>query len=206
MNALILVDLQNDFFPGGSLEVKHGDMVLPAVNKLISMPFDLVIASQDYHPRNHVSFAKTHGKEVGDIIKIDNIEQILWPVHCVINTEGVQLAPGWDLSKVDFMILKGTDPLIDSYSTFFDNGFKKSTGLEKILREKKIHTLYIAGLATDYCVKYSVMDALSLGFKVKVVKEACKAVNLHPNDEKKAYKEMEEAGAEIVSVDDIKIG
>ncbi len=206
MSALILVDLQNDFFPGGALEVKKGDQVLQAVNQLMDMPFDLIIATKDFHPRNHISFAKTHDKTAGEIVQIGDIEQILWPVHCVKNTHGADFAPGWESDKIDYEVHKGTDPKIDSYSTFFDNGLNKSTGLETLLKDKKIHSVYIAGLATDYCVKYSAIDALNLGFKVFVVKEGCRAVNLHPSDEKNAYREMEEAGCQVVSIEDIRIG
>lgn len=201
MNALILVDLQNDFFPGGALAVKDGDLVLPAVNALLKLPFNLIIATKDYHSPNHISFALTHHKKEGETIEINGIPQILWPVHTVQGTNGADFAPGWDSKLVDKVILKGTDREIDSYSTFFDNGHKKSTGLENFLKENGIETVFIAGLATDYCVKYSVLDALSLGFKVKVVKEGCRGVGLKSHDIANAFDEMEAKGAKIISID-----
>lgn len=201
--ALILVDLQNDFFPGGTLAVKGGDEVLPAINALLEMPFDLIVATKDYHPPLHVSFASTHGKRAGETIKMDEIEQILWPEHCVQGSRGCEFSSGWDTGKVDRVIHKGTNPHTDSYSTFFDNGHRQETGLDALLKEKGIDTIYIAGLATDYCVKYSVMDALKLGYKVYIIKEGCRAVNLHPHDEEEAYKEMRKEGAKVISLKEI---
>lgn len=201
--ALILVDLQNDFFPGGSLAVKEGDQVLPAINALLKMPFDLIIATKDYHPPLHVSFASTHGKKVGDVIENNESSQILWPNHCIQGTKGSDFAPGWDSSLVHQVVHKGTNLTVDSYSTFFDNGRKQETGLNQLLKDLGIKTIYIAGLATDYCVKYSVLDALDLGFKVNVVKEGCRPVNLNPEDEENALQEMRENGASIVSIKDL---
>jgi nicotinamidase/pyrazinamidase len=200
MTALILVDLQNDFFPGGALAVKEGDRILPAVNELMSLPFDLKVATKDWHPTGHMSFASTYDKQPGERIG----EQILWPDHCVQGTLGSEFAPGWLSDKVDEVFFKGTSPEHDSYSTFFDNGHLKSTGLEDFLRAKGIHTIILAGLATDYCLKYSVLDALKLGFKVKVVLEGCLGVNLRENDSQRALEEMKRAGAELVQLKDIR--
>lgn len=202
-NALILVDLQNDFFPGGALAVKEGDQVLSTINALLKMPFDLVVATKDYHPPLHVSFASTHGKKAGEVIINGEMAQILWPNHCVQGSSGSDFAPGWDSSKVHQVIHKGTNVAVDSYSTFFDNGHKQETGLHQLLKEEGIDTIYIAGLATDYCVKYSVLDALDLGYKVYVVKEGCRPVNLNPDDEKNAFQEMLENGAKIISIKDL---
>lgn len=198
MNALILVDLQNDFFSGGSLAVKDANQVLPIISQLLSFPFDYIIATKDWHPSDHGSFAATHGKQPGDHIILKNLDQILWPVHCVQNSHGSEFVSGWDKKKVNKVFYKGTDKMIDSYSTFFDNGHVKSTGLEKFLKEKGINEIYIAGVATDYCVKFSVLDALKLGFKPFVIVDACKGVNLQPNDSKKALQEMEQNGAILI--------
>lgn len=204
MKALLLVDIQNDFLPGGALAVHQGDEIIPIINEIIHYPFDLVIATKDWHPSDHGSFAVNHGKKPGEHIKLAGLDQILWSVHCVQGTLGSEFAPGWDLTCVDKVIYKGTDPLIDSYSTFFDNGHRKSTGLEIYLRDKGIKDLVIAGLATDYCVKYSVLDALQLGFKPFVVADACRGVNLNPEDSKEALLLMSRGGATILSVKDLK--
>lgn len=199
MKALILVDLQNDFFPGGKLAVRHGDEVLPAINDLLAThAWDLIVATKDWHPDDHCSFAANHGKCVGDKIVVEGIEQILWPVHCVQNTYGSEFAPGWDSNLVNEVIHKGTDSRYDSYSTFFDNKHNLSTGLDDLLQKKHVHEVWIVGLATDYCVKYSVLDALNLGYRVYVARDGCRAVNLAPDDEKKAFEEMKKAGAKLV--------
>ena len=203
VNALLLVDIQNDFMPGGALEVSNGHLIIPAVSKLIELPFATIIASKDWHPRNHISFAATHKKKIGDIIEVEGIKQILWPVHCVQDTPGAEFFPGWDTHKVQKIFHKGTDPTIDSYSAFFDNSRKKSTGLGEYLRKKGVDSLFIAGLATDYCVKYSAFDAISMGLNVYVISDACKGVNLKSNDCKNALREMETAGALVISSDDV---
>lgn len=196
--ALILVDLQNDFFPGGALEVKTGDRILPAINKLLEMPFDKVVATKDWHPPHHVSFASTHHKKPGDVIEVKGVMQILWPDHCVQGTKGAEFAPGWPSDLVDEVFLKGTLKEVDSYSTFFDNARRHSTGLEDYLKKHHIETLYLAGLTTEYCVAYSALDACSLGFNVFVVREGCAGVELEKGNIAKAYKEMEEAGVLII--------
>lgn len=203
-SALILVDLQNDFFPGGALAVNEGDEILPVVNRLLKMPFDYIVATKDWHPADHGSFADTHGKNIGDHVLLAGVDQILWPVHCVQNTFGAEFASGWDASKVQNVFYKGTKKDIDSYSTFFDNGRRKSTGLDKVLHEVGIKKIYIAGLATDYCVKYSVLDAIQLGFDTYVVVDACRGVNLKDNDSRHALHLMEEAGATLLSSKDVK--
>lgn len=203
MKALILVDVQNDFMPGGSLGVKEGDEIVPLINELVHYPFDLIVATKDWHPHDHGSFAENHGKNVGEHINLAGIDQILWPTHCVQGMSGSEFAPGWDTTVIDKIFYKGTDPFIDSYSTFFDNGHRKSTGLEYYLREKGVSTLYFAGIATDYCVKYSVLDALQLGFTCCVVVDACRGVNLNPDDTHHAIAAMRTAGATILSFKDV---
>lgn len=206
MTALILVDLQNDFMPGGALEVKKGDQILPVVNELLKMPFDAIVASMDFHPSHHISFASTSGKQVGDLIEVKGLPQILWPDHCVQKTKGAEFHSGWDSSKVHVVIHKGIEPDEDSYSTFFDNNHARDTGLGEYLKKRGIHTVYIAGLTTDYCVKYSALDALRLGFNVNVVLDGCKGVDLHPHDSQKAVEEMKEAGVRICHLKEIRGG
>lgn len=197
--ALLLVDIQNDFMPGGSFPVKDGDRILPIINQLMHYPFDMILASKDWHPNDHGSFAKTHGKTPGDEIDLEGLHQILWPVHCVQDTPGAEFHPGFDSSKVQKVFFKGIDKNIDSYSTFFDNGRKRSTGLDQHLKERGIKSVYLAGLATDYCVMYSVLDALKLGFDTYVVIDGCRGINLHPDDTKKAIEEMIRSGAHIIT-------
>jgi nicotinamidase/pyrazinamidase len=203
MKALLLVDVQNDFMPGGSLAVHQGDAIIPLLNNLVHYPFDLIVAAKDWHPEQHGSFAKNHNKNPGDHIKLAGLDQILWPAHCVQGTAGAEFAKGWDTTCINKVFYKGTDPLIDSYSTFFDNGHQKSTGLENYLREQGVTELYVAGLATDYCVKYSVMDALQLGFKLYVIVDACRGVNLVAGDSKRALDVMSNAGAKLLAFKDL---
>ncbi len=197
--ALIIVDLQKDFLPGGALAVTDGDQVLPVINRLLQYPFDLVVATGDWHPRGHWSFASTHGKAMGDVVQLpDGSSQILWPDHCIQHTEGAEFSEIIDLKNVHIVTHKGTDRQIDSYSVFFDNGHVKRTELDESLKQHAIDTLFLAGLATDYCVKYSALDALKLGFNCYVVIDGCKAVNLQPDDEEKALQQMKAAGAKLI--------
>ncbi len=198
MRALILVDLQNDFCPGGALAVARGDETIAVANRL--MPhFSLVVATQDWHPANHQSFAPQHpGKKPGDVIELGGKPQVLWPPHCVQNTRGAELHEGLDRSRITEVIRKGTDPAIDSYSAFFDNNHAKATGLADWLRERWITRLYVMGLATDYCVKYTVLDARKLGFEVWVVEDGCRAVELTRGDGDRALLEMRGTGANVI--------
>jgi nicotinamidase/pyrazinamidase len=200
VKALIIVDVQNDFLPGGALAVPEGDQVIPVINDL-SLEFDLVFTTQDWHPANHCSFAASYpGKKIGDRILIDGQEQILWPVHCVQNTYGAELAAGLRPKVISggVRISKGTDERVDSYSGFFENLRKRSTGLETLLRQHEVDDLTIVGLATDYCVKATVLDARDLGFKVTVYENACRAVNLSPDDGTNALATMREAGVTVM--------
>lgn len=194
---LIVVDLQNDFVPGGALAVKDGNSIIPIINRLQDK-FDLIAATLDWHPVDHVSFASTHGKEPGEKVIINGVSQILWPVHCVQNTWGAQLVTAFDSHKVDKIIHKGVDKDIDSYSAIFDNARKRGTGLEQYLKEKEVTELFIAGLATDYCVKYTALDALSLGFSTTIIVDACRGVDLKAGDVAKAIEEMKAAGAKAI--------
>lgn len=198
MKALLIVDMQNDFMPGGALPVPDGNAIIPILNKLIPH-FSHVYATLDWHPVDHVSFASNHpGKKTGDTIEIKGIKQILWPVHCVRNTKGAELVSSLNKEKITSNFYKGTDKDVDSYSTFFDNARKRSTGLDEYLQSRGIKELYIAGVATDYCVLYSVLDALELGFKVTVIKDACRGINLAPHDVEKAFSLMKEKGAQLI--------
>jgi nicotinamidase/pyrazinamidase len=199
MKALIIVDVQNDFLPGGALAVPDGNQVIPVINQL-SQDFDLVFTTQDWHPANHCSFAASYpDKKIGDRILIDGQEQILWPVHCVQNTYGAELAAGLHPKVISggVHISKGTDERVDSYSGFFERLRKGATGLDKLLRKHGADDLTIVGLATDYCVKATVLDARDLGFEVTVYENACRAVNLSPDDGASALAAMREAGVTL---------
>jgi nicotinamidase/pyrazinamidase len=201
--ALILVDIQNDFVPGGALAVAKGDEVVEVANKIMEK-FDLVVASQDFHPKDHKSFANQHeGKNIGDVIDLGGLSQNLWPDHCVENTKGSEFVDGLNISKIDKIFKKGTDKEIDSYSAFFDNGRKKATGLSTYLGGRMIDEVYVMGLATDYCVKFTALDSLHLGFSTKVIIEGIRAVELNPGDAEKAIEEMEKPGIEMVSIEDL---
>lgn len=202
--ALILVDIQNDFMPGGGLPVAGGDAVVSVANEL--MPhFGLVVATQDWHPSNHGSFAASHaGKQPGDVVVLDGVEQVLWPVHCVQNTAGASFHSALDVSRIDAVVHKGTNPMIDSYSTFYDNKHLKDTGLALLLRNAGVTEVWMAGLATDYCVKYSALDGIELGFDVRVVREGVRAVDLEPGDGDRALAEIEAAGGRVVSAADLR--
>ncbi len=197
MNALIIVDLQNDFCPGGSLAVKDGDKIIPLINAL-QKQFNLVLATQDWHPNDHGSFASNHNKKPGERIILNGLDQILWPDHCVQGTKGAEFVDGLDIGNIDKIFQKGTDRSVDSYSGFFDNGHKKSTGLGGYLKKKGVDDIYVAGLATDYCVKYTALDAAQLGFNTIFLKEASRGVNLQPGDVDKAIEEMINAGVKVV--------
>ncbi len=198
MRALILVDIQLDFLPGGALEVPRGDQIIPVVN-LLQPHFDLVVATQDWHPANHGSFAEQYpGKSPGDLIDLHGLTQVLWPVHCVQNSPGAAFSPQLDLTRVRKIFQKGTDPGIDSYSGFFDNGHRKATGLEDYLRDQQVSEVYVVGLAADYCVKFTALDARAAGFKTVVIDDATRGVNLAPMDTRDAFIEMESAGIHLV--------
>ncbi|MGA2068490.1 MAG: bifunctional nicotinamidase/pyrazinamidase [Thermoguttaceae bacterium] len=198
MKALILVDLQNDFCPGGPLGVPEGDQVIPPANALQGC-FDLVVATQDWHPANHGSFAVNHpGKRPGDVIELAGLTQVLWPVHCVAGTPGAELHPALAPGRIARVFRKGTDAAVDSYSGFFDNGRRRATGLDAYLRQQGVREVYVCGLATDYCVKCTVLDALALGLATWLVEDACRGVNLRPGDAAKALDDMRAAGARLV--------
>ncbi|MBI1354263.1 MAG: bifunctional nicotinamidase/pyrazinamidase [Acidobacteria bacterium] len=199
MRALLLVDLQYDFMPGGALAVPEGDAVVPLANRLMDK-FDLVTASQDWHPADHGSFASRHpGAKPGDRIELDGLPQTLWPDHCVQGTRGAELHDDLRIGEIDRIFRKGQDRLVDSYSAFYDNARRRSTGLGEALREQEVDELYVMGLATDYCVLYSVLDAAELGFKTVVVADGCRGIDLTPGDVEAAWEKMRIAGRVIRS-------
>jgi nicotinamidase/pyrazinamidase len=197
MKALVLIDIQNDFLPGGALAVANGDEVVPVANRLMS-EYELVVATQDWHPANHGSFVSQHpGRRAGEVIRLDGLDQILWPDHCVEGTRGAEFAPGLNTSGIHHVVQKGTDRNIDSYSGFFDNARRKATGLEHYLRSRGVDEVHIIGLATDYCVKFTALDAVSLGFNTTVLTEGVRGVELNPGDCRRAIEEMRKAGVNI---------
>lgn len=199
MNALILVDIQNDFLPGGPLGVPEGSTVASVANYLIPH-FDLVVATQDWHPENHGSFATNHaGKQPGELMELNGLEQVLWPVHCVEHTVGAEFADELNTEAIRQVFPKGTNPGVDSYSGFFDNDRKNSTGMGDYLRAADVETIYVLGLATDYCVKATAMDGVTLGFDTYLVKDGCRGVNLAPGDVERAEEVMQAAGITLVT-------
>ncbi len=201
MKALIIIDVQNDFMPGGSLAVTKGDLIIPVINTL-QAKFDLVIATQDWHPANHKSFAANHvNKKPFEKIILNGLEQLLWPDHCVQGTKGAEFHPELKTNLIEAIFRKGMNPEMDSYSGFYDNGHQKSTGLAGFLREKKTETLYFSGLCTDICVYFTIQDALAAGFKSVLIENAsC------PLDSKQVYKiktKLLQQGVEIVEAEKI---
>lgn len=202
--ALVIVDVQRDFLPGGALPVPEGDRVVPVANAL-SPRFELVVATQDWHPSDHGSFASRHpGKRPGDVVDLAGLPQVLWPDHCVEGTPGADFAPGLDLSRIHEVVRKGTDASIDSYGGFFDNGRRKATGLEGILRARGVEEITILGLATDYCVKVTALDARRLGFATRIVLDGVRGVDLAPGDSERAVEEMRAAGVEAVRAAEVR--
>lgn len=195
MNALLIVDVQNDFVTG-SLAVPDAGSIIPVLNR-IAKAFPHVVASKDWHPPDHVSHVENHpGRNPGDIVDINGIPQVLWPAHCVQGTLGAEFADGLTV-PVHHQIHKGTHPRIDSYSAFFDNARQGDTGLHSHLAGRGVRDLFITGLATDYCVKFTALDAIALGYRVHLIRDATRAVNLAPGDGESALAEMHARGVEI---------
>lgn len=199
MKALILVDIQNDFLPGGALAVPQGDEIIPIANQLQPV-FEVVVATQDWHPANHGSFAANHpGKKVYEQIDLNGLPQTLWPIHCVRNTPGAEFAAELDRARIEKIFQKGTEPGIDSYSGFFDNGHRKSTGMGEWLKQRGVTEVFVCGLATDYCVKFTAIDAVQMGFTTTLIADATRGVNLRPTDVSEAIQEMRRAGVHVTS-------
>ena len=201
MKALLLIDLQNDFLPGGALAVPQGDAVIPVCNNL-QQHFDLVVATQDWHPPDHKSFAVNHeGKKEFETIEWNGLPQVLWPVHCVQSTRGAAFSDLIEMAKVEVIFRKGTNAQIDSYSGFYDNGHLKSTGLAHYLKGKGITGVYVAGLAADYCVYFTALDALAEGFETFIVEDATRAIDR--NGFQKAKADFTAKGGVVLQSSDI---
>lgn len=201
MKALIIIDIQNDFTSGGNLAVPNGEDIIETVNKLQDQ-FDLVVATQDWHPVTHKSFAVNHnGKNPFDKIMLHDLEQVLWPDHCVQGTSGAELNSRLKANKIETIFRKGMNPEIDSYSGFYDNGHKKSTGLAGYLRERKISSVYVCGLAGDYCVYYTAKDAIKEGFETFVIEDATRSIN--DSDFRNAMIDIQKLSGQIIRSKDI---
>ena len=197
--ALILVDLQNDFLPNGALGVPGGNEVIPIANRLMD-DFEIIVATQDWHPADHGSFAVNHpGKQLFEQIDLNGLPQTLWSIHCVQGTPGADFAPGLDSDQITRVFKKGTHADIDSYSGLYDNGHRQSTGLAEWLRAQGVKRVTVCGLATDYCVKFTALDALAEGFEVTLHLPACRGVNLQPGDVDAAIEEMRAKGVIVES-------
>ena len=194
MKALIIVDVQYDFCPGGALAIKEGDKAVKVINQIRDL-FDTIVFTQDWHPPDHKSFASTYNKKVNEVIDLNGVPQILWPDHCVQNTKGAMFLSSLIVKKDDFIVRKGMDPEVDSYSAFFDNMKKNKTTLDDYLHTRGINDIFVTGLASDYCVKFTVSDGLELGYRVTVITDGIRGVDLNPGDVDKAIFEMEQKGA-----------
>ena len=196
--ALIVVDMQNDFCPGGNLAVAGGDKIIPVINQLVKR-YEHTILTQDWHPRGHHSFASSHpGKMPYDTVELDYGEQILWPDHCIQGTEGAQFHPQLNVTRAELILRKGFRREIDSYSAFFENDHKTATGLAGFLKEQDFKTLYFAGLATDYCVHWSVVDGCKHGFEIYLIEDATQGIDTNGSMDH-AMRQMREAGAKFIS-------
>jgi nicotinamidase/pyrazinamidase len=201
--ALLVVDVQNDFCPGGSLAVEEGDHVVEVINRLMPL-FERVVATQDWHPKDHISFASSHpGKKVLDIVDSDGIQQVLWPDHCVQGTPGAELFSRLEIGRIELVLRKGLRRRLDSYSAFFENDHVTDTGLRYYLAGLGIREIFLCGLATDYCVRSSAVDARRLGFEVSVVRDACRGVDFPQGSVEKALAEMKAAGVRLVNSTDV---
>ncbi|MFQ3619438.1 MAG: bifunctional nicotinamidase/pyrazinamidase [Spirochaetales bacterium] len=204
-SALVIVDVQVDFCPGGNLAVKGGDEVVPVINTLSPL-FPYVVATRDWHPKGHGSFASSHpGKLPFQEGNVYGIQQTLWPDHCIQGTRGADFHPHLNIHPIRCIIHKGTNPKVDSYSAFFENDKKTPTGLEALLKGLGFHTLFLCGIATDVCVYYSALDALRLGFNVYLIEDACRGVDLPEGSVKKALKDLELEGVKIVKASECKL-
>lgn len=198
--ALLLIDLQNDFCPGGALAVPEGDRTIPVANQLIhwfTSRHNPVLASKDWHPACHSSFASQQGCPPFTRKVLHGLTQTLWPDHCIQHSYGAGLHPALAQQAIDAVFTKGEDPQADSYSAFFDNGHVKQTQLDSWLKQRNITELVMMGLATDYCVKFTVLDALQLGYRVTVIGDGCRGVNLAADDSEQALQQMQTAGAAV---------
>jgi nicotinamidase/pyrazinamidase len=201
-SALIVVDVQNCFLPGGSLAVNKGDEIVPLINT-IAAKFENVVLTQDWHTANHVSFASQHaGRKPFETIKLPYGNQVLWPDHCVQGTEGAAIAKDMKIPQAQLVIGKGFNPLVDSYSAFIEADGKSRTGLAAYLRERRIHNVYVVGLATDFCVAWTAMDARKLGLVAYVIEDACRGIDKQ-GSLAKAWVGMTKAGVKKIKSSDL---
>ncbi len=204
-DALLIVDVQKDFCPGGALPVPEGDGVVPVINRIVRA-FPAVVATQDWHPEGHISFASRHaGKKPFEVVGIGGTQQVLWPDHCVAGTGGADFQPALETRAVRFVLRKGTDREVDSYSAFRDNDRRRTTGLASLLREIGTERIYVSGLATDVCVRATALDGRDAGFQVIVLEDACRGVDVPPGNLKKALHEMKDRGMRILRTDALQI-
>lgn len=201
--ALLLIDLQNDFVEGGALAVPAGREVIEVANRL--MPhFEIVVATLDWHPKNHRSFASCNeGVQLYENFLLNGLPQTAWPDHCIANTSGADFVKGLELTGIHHIVHKGTDAEIDSYSGFYDNGHRKSTGLADYLRSAQVSDVFIMGLATDYCVRFTALDAVGDGFRTFVITDGCRGVGIRSNDIADAFDSMRKAGAELIESSEV---
>lgn len=204
-DALLVVDVQNDFCPGGALAVPDGDRVVPVINRIVRA-FPVVVATQDWHPEGHISFASRHeGKKPFEVLEVRGTEQVLWPDHCVEGTIGAEFHPGLEAAALRFILRKGTDREVDSYSAFVENDHRRATGLASLLRELGVGRIFVSGLATDVCVRATALDGRGAGFQVIVLEDACRAVDVPPGNLKRALEEMRGRGVRNLRTDELQV-
>jgi len=202
-DALLIIDVQNDFLPGGALAVSSGDQIIPIVN-LLQSKFDFIVASQDFHPADHKSFAANNpGRKVGDIVDLNGLDQFLWPVHCVQGTTGADFSKALIQENWNKIFQKGMNSEVDSYSGFFDNAKRGDTGLSKFLKENQIERVFICGLALDYCVNFTALDSLNEGFETFLITDATRPVNVMPTDGENSLRELEAAGIKLITSNEL---
>ena len=195
--ALLVIDIQNDFCPGGALQVAGGNEIIPGINQEMTK-YDYIILTQDWHPKGHSSFATSHdGGKPLDVIEMPYGDQVLWPDHCVQGSHGAEFHSELNTARANAVIRKGSNPLIDSYSAFFENDRKTPTGLHGYFRSLEIEKINLVGLATDFCVNYSAQDAAKLGYKVSVFEKMCRSIDIN-GSLALARTEMRECGVELI--------
>ena len=201
--ALIIVDMQYDFLEGGALETLGGTEIIKPINELQSK-FDLIVATQDWHPEGHGSFASSHpGRSIGEVIDLNGLDQVLWPDHAIQESHGAELVAELDQSRIARVFQKGMNPEVDSYSGFYDNGHRGDTGLDAYLKEKGVTQVYVVGLALDYCVKFTALDATRAGYDTTLIVDASRAVNLQPDDGVNAVEMMKAEGVRTINASDL---